>query len=1147
MPDHENERTQRDIRFGIAAELTAAGFENAEEIGRGGFGVVYRCLEPSLDRTVAVKVLTSEISGDERERFVREQHALGRLSGHPNIVAVHQADVTADGRPFIVMPFHSRGSLDARLRATGPLPWQELLSIGVKIAGALAAAHATGTLHRDVKPANILVTDYGEPQLADFGIAHIGGGFETSAGRITGTPAFIAPEVLRGAPPSVVSDVYGLGATMFCLLTGHAAVERQTGEAVLAHFVRVTSTPGPDLGEVDVPAELRAAIEAAMATDPDRRPRTAVEFGYLLRDVQRNCGLDVDAMAVPADAQEPRSGPIMVPAQRGTGPRTTVPPPVASTKYRPPTSARPLVDRPRLLRKLQEGGNRRLLLIHAPPGFGKSTLAAQWRDVLTAQGMSVAWLTIDHDDNNVVWFLAHLVEAIRRSRQDLAGGLVTMLEERSNDATRYVLASLIDEVHDSGAPLAVVIDDWHLVTDAGTRAAMEFLLDNGCHHLRVIVTGRTRAGLPLSRMRVGDELVEIDSDDLRFDDAESTAFLLDINRLTLGRSQVAELLDSTEGWIAALQLASLSLRGSSDPAEFIDQLSGRHEAIGEYLVENVLDTLDRDLLDFLLATSITEKICAGLAEALSGPAAPRLLRQVKARDLFLRNVDFREDVGDDFEWFRYHRMFGDFLRRRLAEQDPDTCIRLHRIAADWFADHAMLNEAVDHALAARDSAGALRLIEERATELLEGARTATLLGLVAKLPTAIAVSSARLQLFVAWGNISLQRPVAAEVALDRVDAVLGADRPDADDTADLRLEAMLARAACRLTADRFAELPEFVAHRLESEVNPFIATIAAGVGSAAALYRFDFDEVYRWQRWVAPHRARVKGPAGLLHSYGMTGVAAFEQLDIAAAQTHLETARSLALETGRYSYITRMTGALLGALCYWRGELDEAEALLDESVQAGPEGGAVEFVSATYGIGARIAALRGDLGAARERLAEGAKMARNLALPRLAARIVNERIRLGLPIAADEAAALERLEPYRAEGDGITILTSEIQWDSAIRLLLADHSAGAAETATVLAERLVRGLERQGRPRALLEARLLSACCLVTADRLEEAIAVLDPVLAQCAELGLPRLAADAGAAIEPAVVALIGTDPALRRTPLSFLTQLLPAGTGRR
>ncbi|MFI6953613.1 hypothetical protein ACIBJI_09055 [Nocardia sp. NPDC050408] len=560
----------------------------------------------------------------------------------------------------------------------------------------------------------------------------------------------------------------------------------------------------------------------------------------------------------------------------------------------------------------------------------------------------------------------------------------------------------------------------------------------------------------------------------------------------------------------------------------------------------MLDTLDPELLDFLLATSITEKICAGLAEALSGPAAAQLLQQVKARDLFLRNVDSLDNIGGEFEWFRYHRMFGDFLRRRLAEQDPDRCLRLHRIAADWFADHAMLNEAVDHALAAHDSVGALRLIEDRATELLESARTATLLGLVAKLPTAVAVSSARLQLFVAWANISLQRPVPAEAALDRADAVPGAGQPDMDDITDLNVEAALARAACRLTSDRVAEMPELVAHRLETEVNPFIATIAAGVGSAAALYRFDFDEVYRWQRWVAPHRARVKGPTGLLHSYGLTGVAAFEQLDIAAAQAHLETARALALETGRYSYITRMTGALLGALCYWRGDIDEAKGLLDESVKAGPEGGAVEFMSATYGIGTRIAALRGDLEAARERLAEGAKMAHNLALPRLAARIVNERVRLGLPIAADEVAALERLEPYRAEGDGITILTSEIQWDSAIRLLLADRSAGSIETATVLAERLVRGLEHQRRPRALLEARLLLACCLASAGRLEEAVAVLDPVLARCAELGLPRLAADAGTAIEPAVVALIGTDPALRRTPLTFLTQLLPAGTGR-
>lgn len=239
--------TQPDLRVGLTAELAAVGFFDAEEIGRGGFGVVYRCTEQSLDRAVAIKVLTSDLTGEDRQRFVREQHALGRLSGHPNIVEILQADITATGCPYIVMPFHSRGSLESRLRSKGPIPWDEVLSIGERIAGALAAAHAARTIHRDVKPANILVTDYDEPQLADFGIARISGGFETATGRITATPAFTAPEVLDGEPPDPASDIYSLGATLFCLVTGHAAFERRTNESVMAQFRRVMTEPIPDL------------------------------------------------------------------------------------------------------------------------------------------------------------------------------------------------------------------------------------------------------------------------------------------------------------------------------------------------------------------------------------------------------------------------------------------------------------------------------------------------------------------------------------------------------------------------------------------------------------------------------------------------------------------------------------------------------------------------------------------------------------------------------------------------------------------------------------------------------------------------------------------------------------------------------------
>src|SRR5271169_6801281 len=268
MDESDPRASQGDVTPAIAAELAAAGFSDAQEIGRGGFGAVYRCWQRALDRTVAIKVLTTDLDADNVERFLREQRAMGKLCGHPNIVKIFQVGVTNSGRPYIVMQYHQRNSVNARIHQAGPLGWQETVHIGVKMAGALETAHRRGTLHRDVKPANILLSDYGEPQLTDFGIARIAGGFETATGVITGSPAFTAPEVLEGASPMPASDVYSLGATLFCALTGHAAFERRSGEKVVAQFLRITSQPIPDLRERGLPAEVSAVIERAMARDP---------------------------------------------------------------------------------------------------------------------------------------------------------------------------------------------------------------------------------------------------------------------------------------------------------------------------------------------------------------------------------------------------------------------------------------------------------------------------------------------------------------------------------------------------------------------------------------------------------------------------------------------------------------------------------------------------------------------------------------------------------------------------------------------------------------------------------------------------------------------------------------------------------------
>ena len=285
---------------GIVAELAAAGFENARQIARGAAGVVYCCRETALGRNVAIKVLPTFNDDESRERFLREGYAMGGLSGHPNIVHIQRVGVTVSGRPYIVMSYCAAGSLALRVQREGPIPWPEALRIGVKLCGALETAHLTGTLHRDIKPANVLVNDYGEPQLTDFGTAHIAGGYETAAGFFSGTVDYLAPEVITGDPATIGADIYSLGATIYALIAGNAAYERRSGEDLLARYTRISSTRVQDLRPDGVPDAVCSAIEKAMAFDPPERPASAAEFGRELQAEQRRNGLKPDSMAITA-------------------------------------------------------------------------------------------------------------------------------------------------------------------------------------------------------------------------------------------------------------------------------------------------------------------------------------------------------------------------------------------------------------------------------------------------------------------------------------------------------------------------------------------------------------------------------------------------------------------------------------------------------------------------------------------------------------------------------------------------------------------------------------------------------------------------------------------------------------------------------
>ncbi|ORV61493.1 hypothetical protein AWC03_09895 [Mycobacterium europaeum] len=1087
MADVDAEAIQQDLIAGVAAELDFAG---VEQIGRGGFGAVYRCAQPQLDRRVAVKVLTNDLDPENLDRFLREQRAMGRLSGHPHIVTVLQVGTTRGGRPFIVMPYHGKGSLWGLVSGQGPLDWREALSIGVKLAGALEAAHRAGILHRDVKPGNVLLTDYGEPQLTDFGLARISGGFETRSGVVIGSPAFIAPELLEGATPTTGSDVYSLGATLFCALTGNPPMGRPVPEM---------------LARQRVPDDVIAVIETAMTRDPSRRPASALEYGEQLREVQRRHHLPVDDMVVPVELKRAGSPPAGSSDQRR---EATTTPPAPSTKYRPPASIQSLVPRDRLMALLRAAGRRRLILLYAPSGYGKTTLVAQWRAELTASGVAVAWLTVDDDDNNVVWFLAHLLAAIRRVRPALAEPLEQIVEQRGDEATRYVLTSLIDAIDEAGEPVTLVIDDWQRVSDAQTGDALRFLIGHGGDHLQIIVTSWSRAGLPLSKLRVRDELVEIDCEKLRFDADEARSLLNETVGLQLAGSDVAALTASTDGWVAGLQMAKLSLRGGGDPGALVSRMSGESEEVGEFLAENVLDILDPQLVDFMMATSITERICGELASVLAGvDGGHAMLEDIERRGLFLRHIDHEP------QWFRYHQMFAGFLGRRLERDNPGRHHDLHRAASVWFAEHGYISEAVDHALAAGETARAVDLVEDIETRsLINQSRMTTFLGLVEKLPPQLVTTRPLLQLAMSWANILLHRTQATEVALDRFAAAIAkADLPEAR-RAELSLESSVVRAVAEIYADRIEGLEDLLAEVMSRahELRPVLPQAAATALAFAAIHRFDFPTAQRLLEWAEPFNEQV-GAVGAVYARSWAGIAARQQLDIPLALRRFREAFETGTAVGPHSYAARIAGAVLGEMLYETDELDEAAELLEESYHLGPEGGGVDYLVARYVVGAKIKAVQDDREAAVDRLDAGMAVADRLRLPRLAAAITHERIRLGLPIDPAEADRLRAGGDIPHGADGIAILTAELDAASGIRLLARSHASEDRDEACRRAGALLAGIDPATRPLAALQARLLLVETLTAARRAADAHDDIAAVRALCTEHGLPRLLIDAG------------------------------------
>jgi serine/threonine protein kinase len=282
-------------------DLGIAGIADAVEIGRGGFGVVYRAREVDLDRQVAIKLLPARLDERQTHRFERERRALGTLSSHPHIVTVYRSGLNDADAPYIVMEFISEGSAADRLRADGPLPWDNVLEFGVQLAGAVETAHRHGVLHRDIKPGNILMSPLTGATLADFGIARLKGAPETQSSSITASLNHAPPEVIDGHRPNATADVYSLASTMYELLSGQPPHARPDDESMVPMLARIARDPVPELDGSLCPPGLMAALATALAKAPTDRPVSAGAFGESLIDVQRQLGIPTTRLLVHGD------------------------------------------------------------------------------------------------------------------------------------------------------------------------------------------------------------------------------------------------------------------------------------------------------------------------------------------------------------------------------------------------------------------------------------------------------------------------------------------------------------------------------------------------------------------------------------------------------------------------------------------------------------------------------------------------------------------------------------------------------------------------------------------------------------------------------------------------------------------------------
>jgi LuxR family transcriptional regulator, maltose regulon positive regulatory protein len=802
-----------------------------------------------------------------------------------------------------------------------------------------------------------------------------------------------------------------------------------------------------------------------------------------------------------------------------------MPVPILATKLYIPMPRPKAVSRPRLLEKLNDGLHCRLTLISAPAGFGKTTLVSEW---IAGCGKPVAWLSLDEGDNDPLRFITYLVKALQSIQAGIGEGLLAVLQAPQPPQAEAILTILLNEIFVIPKQFILILDDYYLIDSKPVDQALAFLIEHLPPQMHLVITTREDPDLALARLRARSQLVELRAADLRFTPAEAAVFLNQVMGLNLSAEDIAALETRTEGWIAGLQLAALSMQGHQDTASFIQAFTGSHRFVLDYLVEEVLQRQPERVSSFLLQTSFLDRICGPLCDAVTGQMdGKEMLKALERDNLFVIPLD------DQRQWYRYHHLFADVLLEHLMGTQPEKVPSLHRRASEWYEKNDLPHDAIRHALAAKDFERAATLVELAAPEIRRNRQGATVaeLGWLKALPDELVRFRPVLCVAYAYALFGGGELEAVEARLQDAESWLDMlgdshDQPKAsavgmvvvDEEEFRRLPGMI---ALLRTAQALArgDMPETMKNArrvldLAPEDDHLMIGGAASTLGLAAWAGGDLDSA---RRLTADGMANVRRAGYVSPAIGGAIVLA----DIQIAQGCLHEAMAT-YEQGLQWATTPGVPALRGAadmyvgmssLCYERNDLKTATQHLLTSQSLGELAGLPQNPYRWRATMARIRQAQGDPDGALELLDQAERLYDANFSPNVRP-IATRKIRVWLAQGRlDEAQAWAREQELSAE-DELSYLR-EYDAITLARVLLAlyqrDPAGRSIQKAMGLLERLLKAAEEGGRKGSTIEILVMQALAYHAQGDLPAALKPLQKALTLAEPEGYVRMFVDEG------------------------------------